>query len=298
MRRTTRAILRIFSTLMMLNILLCSVCTSAYATETTATNFSYELSVDGTDTKEVKKGDIITVVLRLKRTDSDEPYTMYAMQDEICYDSTFLELVEEGTVLGQGIASTDIAMADRYRQFYMNYVSMEGGTQWVADCLIGSIQLKVIGESGVTQITSEDYLVSVQDGSGSYPCEANTVTLVLTTDCTVSFQTNGGSSIPDQIVQFGEKIVRPEDPTREGYRFDGWYSDIHLTEQWDFENDTVEGNLSLYAKWAEETAPIIDENPTETGFPWWIILLIVIAAILMLVYWDYHKKKKQSDKPE
>ena len=55
--------------------------------------FSFELTVDGKDTKEVKTGDIITVVLRLKRTDKAEDYSMYAMQDKIRYDSQFFELV-------------------------------------------------------------------------------------------------------------------------------------------------------------------------------------------------------------
>ena len=77
--------------------------------------FTFELSVDGKDTKEVEPGDVITVVLRLKRTDASEEYTMYAMQDEIRYDSTFLELVEGSAVLSDGISSTDIAMVDRYR---------------------------------------------------------------------------------------------------------------------------------------------------------------------------------------
>ncbi len=213
--------------------------------------FSFDLTVDGKDTKEVQTGDIITVVLKLKRTDATDAYTMNAMQDELRYDSTFLELVEGSAVLSNGIVSTDIAMVDQYREFYMNYLSMSGGTQWNADMLIGSVQFKVIGESGVTKITNQDYLVSLRDGTGSYKCDANEVTIVLSTECTVSFNTNGGSEITDQTVQFGEKINCPENPIREGYKFEGWYRDIYLSEKWDFEKDTVQGNLSLYAKWSK-----------------------------------------------
>lgn len=36
------------------------------------------MSVDGNETKEVSYGDIITVDLKLDRTDVDDPYTMYA----------------------------------------------------------------------------------------------------------------------------------------------------------------------------------------------------------------------------
>lgn len=123
-------------------------------------SFIFDLTVDGQNTKEVKNGDIITVALKLHRTDLPEFYTMYAMQDEIRYDSSFFEVVEDSAILENGITTTDIAMVDRYREFYMNYLSMSGGAQWDSDMLIGSIQLRVIGESGVTRITNQDYLVS------------------------------------------------------------------------------------------------------------------------------------------
>ncbi|MBQ8233318.1 MAG: InlB B-repeat-containing protein [Lachnospiraceae bacterium] len=268
-----------------------------------APSFSFELSVDGKDIKEVEFGDIITVVLRLKRTDANEPYTMYAMQDEIRYDSTFFELMGDSAVLGNGIASTDIAMVDQYREFYMNYLSMNGGEEWNADTLIGSFQLKVVGESGVTKITNQDYLVSLQDGSDSYPCNANEVTIILSTDCVVTFRTNGGSELDDITVLFGEKIKRPNDPVREGFRFEGWFKDIHLTEEWNFENDTVQENMSLYAKWSavemEEdvlgtdiTAETSDMNQVA-GYWWWTLVLILL--ILVLIWFRKHKGEKNKE---
>ena len=69
----------------------------------------------------------------------------------------------------------------------MNYLSMSGGEKWNADTLIGSFQLKVVGESGVTKITNEDYLVSFKDGTGSYSCESNELTIIFSTDCVVTF---------------------------------------------------------------------------------------------------------------
>ena len=52
----------------------------------------------------------------------------------------------------------------------------------------------------------------------------------------------------------GEKIVNvPPKPLREGYQFSGWYKDLELTIEFDFENDTVmldkDSELRLYAKW-------------------------------------------------
>ena len=161
----------------------------------------------------------------------------------------------------------------------------------------------------MTKITSQDYLLSLQDGSGSFPCEANEVTIILSTACTVSFRTNGGSEVADQSVQFGEKINRPKDPIREGYVFGGWYTDIHLSDAWDFDKDTVQGNMSLYAKWnAEEVEDTDNIQPTTeaeepdsddvvTGdtmdslYFWWMIIIVIM--LVMFVWYSKQKKSKK-----
>lgn len=255
-------------------------------------SFEFELTVDGSDTKTVSVGDVITVVLYLKRTDANKNYIMYAMQDEIRYDSDFFELVEGSVVLSDGIESSDIGMRDQYREFYMNFLSMSGGAEWEADMLIGSFQLRVIANSGVTKITNQDYLVSTKDGLNSFPCTANELTIIASTECTVRFESNGGSPVEEQIVQYGEKVKRPEDPTREGYSFDGWYADIDKTIPWDFETDVIEGNMSLYAKWAEGSEIPGADQPTQGVCDWWWLILIIIALLII----DYLRRKQNEHK--
>ena len=56
-------------------------------------------------------------------------------------------------------------------------------------------------------------------------------------------------------VEYGQKLTKPADPTKDStvstvYTFDGWYNG---EEKWDFENDTVTGNLTLVAKYTETT---------------------------------------------
>lgn len=252
-------------------------------------SFRFELSVDGSDTKEVQTGDIITVVLHLKRTDASDSYTMYAMQDEIRYDSNFFELVEGSAVLSKDVVTTDIGMRDNYREFYMNYLSTRGGAQWEADALIGSFQLRVIATSGVTKITSEDYLVSTQDGYGSYACEANELTIILSTECTVHFESNGGSEVEEQTVRYGEKVVKPENPTREGYVFAGWYRDIDRTEPWDFDQDTVAGNMTLFAKWTADVAVPPAETSDENSWCWWLVLALLTLILLLVLLFPRKK---------
>jgi uncharacterized repeat protein (TIGR02543 family) len=63
---------------------------------------------------------------------------------------------------------------------------------------------------------------------------------------TVSFQTNGGTFIPSQVLE-GD-LVTDSHPSKTGFVFGGWYSDDDLTTQWNFE-DMPYGDITLHAKW-------------------------------------------------
>jgi uncharacterized repeat protein (TIGR02543 family) len=65
---------------------------------------------------------------------------------------------------------------------------------------------------------------------------------------TVSFNSNGGSAVDSKSVIHSNTVTQPVAPTREGYRFDGWYSDIELNNSYIF-TTSVRANLILYAKW-------------------------------------------------
>lgn len=70
---------------------------------------------------------------------------------------------------------------------------------------------------------------------------------------TVTFNSNGGSAVPDAEVKEGFQVAAPGvTPTRPGYTFDGWYTDQNYTAQYDF-STPVTGNLTLYAKWSPIT---------------------------------------------
>ena len=70
---------------------------------------------------------------------------------------------------------------------------------------------------------------------------------------TVTFDTNGGSAVDEQILKTGDPVTEPADPTKDGFIFDGWYADTGLTEPADFTALTVaEEDITLYAKWTAE----------------------------------------------
>ncbi len=287
---------RLWSILLLAILLFALFPEKVYAAQEDA-SFRYELSVDGQSEKAVQTGDIITVVLHLYRTDAEDKYTMYAMQNEIRYDSNFFELVEGSQILTPGVETTDIAMRDHYREFYMSYLSILGGEKWSAKTMVGSFQLRVIGTTGVTKISNQDFVVSRNNGEGGgYDCQANELTIILTTDCVVRFASNGGTEIDDLTAVYGETITRPADPQREGKVFAGWYKDIDCTQPWDFDKDTVSGNMTLYAKWTD--APIVDvppELPTESpAFQWWWIVILLLVLVLVFVVLKKKANQKKS----
>ena len=134
----------------------------------------------------------------------------------------------------------------------------------------------------MSKITNQDYLVSTKDGTGEYKASCQDVTVIISTDCTVTFEPNGGTAVPSQTVRYGETVERPDNPTREGYHLVGWYSDIDLQNPWDFDADTVQGNMTLYAKWEKGDAPETDGDGTGSGL-WWLLGLGLPGLLLLLL---------------
>jgi uncharacterized repeat protein (TIGR02543 family) len=67
---------------------------------------------------------------------------------------------------------------------------------------------------------------------------------------TVTFDTNEGSVVlPVSDIASGSKITKPGDPEKAGHTFDGWHKNAQYTEAWDFDNDVITDNTTLYAKW-------------------------------------------------
>ncbi len=66
--------------------------------------------------------------------------------------------------------------------------------------------------------------------------------------CTIVFDTNGGSEIKSLSVKSGNTIKHPENPTKKGYIFSGWYTDNSLEDIFSFSTN-ITSNRILYAKW-------------------------------------------------
>ena len=69
---------------------------------------------------------------------------------------------------------------------------------------------------------------------------------------TITFDSRGGSDIAPQNQMYGELLTVPEDPTREGYEFTGWYIDHACDDAWDEAEDIIEMDITLYAGWEKK----------------------------------------------
>ena len=98
--------------------------------------------------------------------------------------------------------------------------------------------------------------------SGSMPDSDVTVDVTFTAkDYTVTYESNGGSTVPSQTVKYNETANKPADPTKSGYTFAGWYTEEKLTNKYDFAAP-VTGNITLYAKWTRNYPPRPYTPPT------------------------------------
>ena len=70
---------------------------------------------------------------------------------------------------------------------------------------------------------------------------------------TVKFDTNGGTTVANKTVTRNSKLAEPTAPVKDGYTFDGWYTDKELTTAYDFDTKVTK-SFTLYAKWVEAKA--------------------------------------------
>jgi uncharacterized repeat protein (TIGR02543 family) len=74
----------------------------------------------------------------------------------------------------------------------------------------------------------------------------------------VTFYSDGEKYAEYDQVKEGGTVREPAEPTKPGYTFGGWYKDVALNNEWNFDTDTVISNTTLYAKWIDITIYLID----------------------------------------
>ncbi len=110
--------------------------------------------------------------------------------------------------------------------------------------------------SGTTDQTTTSQIIT--ETTSSQTTTTTTTTQTTTTTMvnmvTIYFDSGLGSSVSPITAAEGQSISQPNNPTREGYEFAGWYLDLSFTQAYQFE-EMPSADITLYAKWNEVITP-------------------------------------------
>lgn len=164
-----------------------------------------------------------------------------------------------------GIAATPLVSVQGGKTYVYFTVNSADSKDYVNYSAGGGVYRYTLGDAEATQIYDAaghyQYCDSpvIADASGNlyYINDSGTLfKLGAVESWTVVFNSNGGSACNTKFVATADgKLVKPADPTRDGYTFGGWYTDEACTRAYDFATP-VTADLTLYAKWTKNaTSP-------------------------------------------
>ena len=80
----------------------------------------------------------------------------------------------------------------------------------------------------------------------------------------ITFNSNGGSSVGTIYPKSGGTATQPSNPTKTGYTFGGWYQEAELTNAVNW-SSTITANKTYYAKWTAKTCTVTFDKNSGTG---------------------------------
>lgn len=180
--------------------------------------------------------------------------------------ATTLVSSADGSVLPaggiKGAPLVSVQADDTYVYFTVNYGATSDYVNYTSG---GGVYRYKMGDAQATGAFSaaghNNYCDSpiVCDAKGSlYYINDSGTLFKLSGGVKVSFETGEGSKVDFQTTADG-KLVKPADPTRDGYTFGGWFTDEACTQAYDF-STPVTADLTLYAKWTKNAV-----NPGGNG---------------------------------
>ena len=222
-------------------------------TDTPYTVEHYLENLDGSyalDTTEPLKGTTDTTVTAAAKS-----------YDNFTYDSTVPGTVASGNIAGDGSLVLKLFYTRNTYDYTVRHIKqLPDGSYDEANAEVETLSGKF---EALAAVTAKDY-------GSHYPTnDAGTKQNIkieknLTIDVkydldnhTLTFETNGGSTIDPVTVRHGNAVARPADPTKDKYTFIGWYADPEFTEEYDFAT-VLEADKTIYAKFELTSTPIGD----------------------------------------
>lgn len=222
-------------------------------TDTPYTVEHYLENLDGSyalDTTEPLKGTTDTTVTAAAKS-----------YDNFTYDSTVPGTVASGNIAGDGSLVLKLFYTRNTYDYTVRHIKqLPDGTYDEANAEVETLSGKF---EALAAVTAKDY-------GSHYPTnDAGTKQNIkieknLTIDVkydldnhTLTFETNGGSTIAPVTVRHGNAVARPADPTKDKYTFIGWYVDPEFSAEYDFAT-VLEADKTIYAKFELTSTPIGD----------------------------------------
>ena len=222
-------------------------------TDTPYTVEHYLENLDGSyalDTTEPLKGTTDTTVTAAAKS-----------YDNFTYDSTVPGTVASGNIAGDGSLVLKLFYTRNTYDYTVRHIKqLPDGTYDEANAEVENLSGKF---EALAAVTAKDYgshyPTNDADTKQNIKIEKN-LTIDVKYDLdnhTLTFETNGGSTIDPVTVRHGNAVARPADPTKDKYTFIGWYADPEFTEEYDFAT-VLEADKTIYAKFELTSTPIGD----------------------------------------
>ncbi len=132
------------------------------------------------------------------------------------------------------------------------------------DAITGAKQ--ILSTPGITQDDINSAATAVADAIAGLEKKGSGPSGSVNAVYTVSFNTNGAETIPNQKVESQGTAEKPSDPTKDGYTFGGWYREKQLINPYDF-SEKVTRSITLYAKWIKNQSGIDDPDSAKWENP-------------------------------
>jgi len=122
-------------------------------------------------------------------------------------------------------------------------------------CGDGGHRLKNYDEPASQDLTPEPEPAPIDDESELEPIE-NPEPEPEKTSYIVKFDSDGGTEVEEQNIKSGDLVIEPEDPSKDGFTFMGWYDDDEYLFNF---NEHISEDIVLTAKWAATIAATAEE---------------------------------------
>lgn len=201
---------------------------------------------------------IFEVVTKEEKEKIDNYYTLYLKNNE----EDILKLnLHEGYILCKRFNKEKVCSDKIFEVNEVTVYNTELNDEFISNnTVINSINEFIENNDLENVVIISDYKFNENDFLGKFFYEKE-LTDDNTTYYTVTFDTDGGSSIDSVVVKAGEKLNKPSNPSKDGYSFVNWEVD---GEEFNFDN-TINNDLTLKAIWEKNSTTSGNGGSTSGG---------------------------------